>query len=103
MTPEQKERLEKIEARLVDVVLNDADPDNWTASNLKLNEMTGEERGDANWCRKTAVQSVALLIRVQQLMREQAPEERPGADEDDKIRAAEKEASKLLAKMGVRP
>ncbi|KAK6697464.1 hypothetical protein SNK04_014036 [Fusarium graminearum] len=66
--------------------------------------MSKDERGDAAWCRKTAVQSVALLCRLQQLLRETGA---PGGGDKDpdpeaEIKAAEREASKLLERIGAK-
>lgn len=98
MRPDQIERLAEVSERLAEVVITDADPDTWTATGKTLAEMTKEERGDASWCRKTAVQSVALLVRVEQLLGNTTDPAR-GADARDvdaEIRRAEKAASDLL-------
>jgi hypothetical protein len=68
MREDQVKRLEDVSERLAEVALRDADPDNWTASDVPLVDMTRDQRGDANWCRKTAVQTVALLNQVQRLL-----------------------------------
>ena len=104
MTPDQIARLTDLQGRLVETVINDADPDNWTASGLLLSEMSAADRGDANWCRKTAVQSVSLLIRVQQLLEPKAPGKAPGTqDVDDPeadIKRAERAAADMLKRVG---
>jgi hypothetical protein len=100
MTPEQIKRLAEVSERLAEAVISDADPDNWTAPGVRLREMTKEERGDAAWCRKTAVQSVALLVRVQQLLAPDAsatPE--PPEDTEADIRRAEKAAAEMLERV----
>jgi hypothetical protein len=101
MTPDQIARLQDLQGRLVETVINDADPQNWTASGLLLADMDSQQRGDANWCRKTAVQSVSLLIRVQQLLEPKTPE-KPGDDADPEadIKRAERAASDMLKRVG---
>lgn len=98
MTPEQLKRLADLEYRLTDVALNDADPENWTANGITLAEMTSEQRGDAAWCRKTAVQTVALLIRIQQLAQPVASRApvNPEQSEESLIKKAEREAAALM-------
>lgn len=98
MTPGQLKRLADLENRLIDVALSDADPDNWTANGTILADMTSEQRGDAAWCRKTAVQTVALLIRVQQLRSPQLDGNNPNPErsEENEIRAAEAKANAIL-------
>ncbi|HHA2942795.1 hypothetical protein [Stenotrophomonas maltophilia] len=103
MRDDQRQRLADISEALAEVAIRDADPANWTAANKPLCDMTKEERGDAAWCRKTAVQSVALLGRLQQILRDTGGGK--SGDDDDPasdIKRAEKEARKLLERVGVR-
>lgn len=101
MTPDQIARLTDLQGRLVETVINDADPDNWTASGKLLSEMSAADRGDANWCRKTAVQSVSLLIRVQQLLEPKAGGKAPDdPDPEADIKRAERAASDMLKRVG---
>lgn len=103
MRDDQRQRLADIYEALAEVAIRDADPANWTAADKPLCDMTKEERGDAAWCRKTAVQSVALLGRLQQILRDTGGGK--SGDDDDPasdIKRAEKEARKLLERVGVR-
>lgn len=103
MRPDQKKRLAEVSEKLAEVAINDADPANWTGDGKLLSQMTKEERGDAAWCRKTAVQSVALLGRLQQLLRDDAGGKggnEPDPEED--IRRAEREAAKMLKRVGAK-
>jgi len=68
MRDDQLSRLSTLHDKLIEVALRDADPENWTAGSKKLCDMTREERGDAKWCRSTAVTSVALTMQVQRMM-----------------------------------
>lgn len=104
MRKDQRERLAEASERLAEVVLRDIDPDNWTASGKTLLDMSKAERGDANWCRKTAAQSVALLVRVEQLLADPngAPPPPPDGEEEseeEKVRRAEAKASELLERV----
>lgn len=105
MRPDQLTRLAEVSERLAEVVILDADPDSWTATGKTLGDMSKEERGDAKWCRQTAVQSVALLVRVQQLLEPAAPLA-PGQndlpDPEAEISRAERVASDMLDRVGRR-
>ncbi len=99
MRPDQLQRLADVSERLAETVIVDADPDNWTATGMLLADMTQEQRGDAAWCRKTAVQSVALLIRVEQLLdpiKLQSPNQ---PDPEAEIKRAERAASEMLIRV----
>lgn len=98
MNRTQRARIAALKDKMVDVVIRDADPDNWVAPGIKLSEMSKEERGDAAWCRKTAMSSVSLLINLERLEQvTTAP--LSGVDEEDVdagIKRAEKAAAALL-------
>ena len=68
MRADQLARLESILEGLINVALNDADPDNWVGSGKVPREMTQQERGDARWCRSLALGSISLTMQVQRLM-----------------------------------
>lgn len=63
MTPNQLERMRKLEEKLADVVLDEADPDSWPGKSKSLADLTAGERGDRYWCKKNAAASFALLAR----------------------------------------
>jgi len=97
MTPNQRLRLAELEVKIAEVVLKDADPATWSGNGQLLLDMDPLTRGNAVWCRKTAVQSVALLARVIGLL--EVTGNKPPPEEDDTeaaIRRAEKAASKAL-------
>lgn len=100
MRQDQRIRLMEVSERLAEAVLLDADPNNWAGTGKTLMDMTKDERGDAAWCRKTAVQSVALLVRVEQLLRDDKAQVPGDGDPDPQaeIERAEKAASAALAR-----
>lgn len=101
MRPDQKIRLADVAEKLAEVVIQDADPATWAASGVLLCDMTREQRGDAAWCRKTAIQSVALLVRVEQLNASaEGPKDPEDLDTESEIKRAERAAAKLLEKVG---
>ncbi len=97
MRTDQRIRLAEVAERLAEVVIRDADPDSWAAGDLTLAEMDREQRGDAAWCRKTAVQSVALLVRVESLLDVDPASPAPDdLDPEKEIARAEAAATKAL-------
>lgn len=106
MNEDQAKRLEAIEEKLVEVALRDADPGNWSAPGVLLCDMSAAQRGDAKWCRQTAVQTLAVLNQVQRAIsayrtpQKGVPPNEP--DPDAMIKDAEREARTLLEKLGVK-
>jgi hypothetical protein len=96
MRPDQRTRLADVAEKLAEVVIRDVDPDNWVAPDKTLVDMTQQERGDAKWCRQTAAQSVALLVRMEQLLEPDKPEHPNDPDPEAEIKRAEKAATKAL-------
>ncbi|MFZ7096716.1 hypothetical protein ACOPJQ_02400 [Luteimonas dalianensis] len=106
MRPDQLERLALLSEQLAEVVIADCDPSNWVGAGRKPKELTAKERGDGFWCRKQANASVGLLLRIEQLREDIA-----AADPDDfdagierqkMIKAAENQATEMLARWGGR-
>lgn len=109
MRQDQFERLQALSDKLTDVVLTDADPAGWVGNGKLPKDLTQQERGDAYWCRKMAVATLSVLNRVAVLtdiVREQSNAgngaAKVSADAetlDAEIKAAEKDAAKLLDKL----
>lgn len=100
MRNDQRIRLAEVAERLADVVIRDVDPESWAAADLTLAEMDRVQRGDAAWCRKTAVQSVALLVRVESLLGADPASTPPDdIDPEKEIARAEKAATKALERV----
>ena len=114
MRQDQFDRLVSLTEKLTDQVLLDIDTANWTASGTLPKDMTQGDRGDAYWCRKNAMASTALLLRLYSITGaiqrantnpgdSGGAEVTPAEDEtagllDKEIDAAEREARKLLDK-----
>ena len=97
MRADQIERLKALSEKLADVVLEEADPDNWPGVGQAPGDMTQQERGDRYWCKKNAAATFALLHRAQTLTAEVSGD--GGEDTHDlseEIRSAEKMAAKAL-------
>ncbi|WP_353094181.1 hypothetical protein [Methylibium sp.] len=107
MRPDQEARLDELSERIIEQALLDADPQNWTACEKTPAEMTEDERGDAQWCRKVATGTLAIANQVL-VLRERLKEQSKGWRKEwgshdpraeDEITRAENEASKLLKRV----
>lgn len=106
MRQDQYIRLQALSEKIAEVALFDADPDNWVGVGKPARELSKDERGDAYWCRKVAIGTIAVLTKVANLtavLQQQTHEGAgPAQVEDDdgnlqqEIDAAESEAKKLL-------
>lgn len=113
VSPEQFARLQSLSDRLVDTVVHDADPANWTGNGRKASELTQQERGDAHWCRKIAAGTLAILMRVHQVIdlgRERTAKDgeneagavkpnEPDFDLEREIKDAEREAAQQIDRL----
>lgn len=100
MRPDQIQRLNDLQEKLADVVLDEADPDMWPGAGIAAADMTQQERGDRYWCKKNAAATFALLERTRSVLDyKPALNQTPGEVEADigrQIAQREKEAAKLL-------
>lgn len=112
MRADQFNKLQDINEKLCDVLLEEADPDKWPGASLPVEHRDAKMRGDRYWSKKNAVATVALMTRITSLVdliRAKSNANPTGndpaavtdeADElDQMVIDAEKEASKLLAKL----
>ncbi len=98
MRDDQKKRLADLSEKLAEVVLTDADPDNWTGNGQAPADLSKADRGDAVWCRKLALSSLSVLASVVRLQTEQpalTPEDDDNVEAD--ITKSENDAKRLLA------
>jgi len=107
MRQDQYERLQSLHEELTDVFLTEADPRRWPGHGLEPASIDAQTRGDRYWSKKNAVATIALMTRISNLTdivqrASSAGTDHPEAvdtaqDElDAQVRAAEKEAAKLL-------
>lgn len=107
MRKDQEQRLDDLAERIIDQALQDADPANWTASEKPPRDMSQDERGDAQWCRKVATGTLAIanqvLVMRERLKQQDAEWRRSWGDNeqriDDAITRAEKEADALMKRL----
>jgi len=112
MRQDQFERLQALTEKLTDVFLDEAEPSKWPGHGIDANAMDQQTRGDRYWCKKNAAATLTVIMKttgligvIQHRSAAGAPEGvQPESDEPDgldgEIRAAEKEAQRLLNKIG---
>jgi len=113
MRQDQFEKLQRLQDKILDVFLEEADPDNWPGRGLKLAQMDPQTRGDLYWCRKVATSAAALYGRAEamigrvQLAGAGTTPASPGDSEEDEVQEQmdgelkhyEQAAKKLLAEV----
>lgn len=111
MRQDQYEKLQELATDIADVAIFDADPKNWIGAGTAAKDLTKDERGDAYWCRKLAVSSLSVLLRIQGVIGQlelsgagtkPAEDDSEGRELDAEVRHAEREAEKLLASLSLR-
>jgi hypothetical protein len=113
MRDDQYHRLQALEEKLTDVLLTEADPATWTAPGVESKDLSQQQRGDRYWCKKNAVATISLTIRVGSLIgtiqRNSAAGTGGGAVPesgenllDAEVADAEREAKKLLSRLSKR-
>lgn len=112
MRLDQYERLQKLEEELTEVFLGEADSKRWPGLGIEPANMDRDTRGDRYWCKKNAVATMSLIVRVTHLIGHiQSLDTTPPPESDDseavdhldaEIASAEKEATKLLDRMARR-
>lgn len=68
MRQDQYDALQQLNVKLTDVFLKEADPDQWPGHSTPPLEMTKEQRGDRYWHKKNAVATIAIMMRVGNLV-----------------------------------
>lgn len=82
MRPDQKQRLETLTEKLIDVFLVEADPDVWAGADVPPQERTAKHRGDRAWDLK-GVNALANVVRRTMDIIEDQEYRRPGDGSDD--------------------
>jgi hypothetical protein len=113
MREDQYLKLQALTEKLLDVAVVDIDPANWTGFGIAPIEMTQQQRGDSYWCKKNAIATIGVIVRVETLLgrlevrdNRPPPTETEGGDDGEQslrdelesdIKSAEKQAAGLLA------
>ncbi len=112
MRQDQFERLQALSEKLLDVFIDEADPEHWPGKGLKLGAMDAQTRGDLYWVRKTAAAVLVLETRVSNRIGQAqvsgagttpaAPaDDQPTAEDglESELQAAEKQAQALMREL----
>lgn len=109
MHSDYKTRLTALSDKLTDVVLEEADPDNWPGAGKEITKHTKQERGDRYWHKKNAAASLTLLVKVHSLIGMHIRGGTPktgGEDPDDEafllgqqVAAAERKALEVIERL----
>lgn len=102
MTPTQIAKLETIETKLVNVFLDEANPDLWAQVDPQADAKEQQKaRGDRYWQAKVANQTMALLTRIEAYRRavggKQVKDEPDEREANRDIKAAEKKVRERLS------
>lgn len=101
MTPDQQALLEQRRAKLIDVLIDEADPDKFATNE------TRDGRGDRNWQKANAIKTATLIMRIDGLLCD-AHRRNIGAPLDDDehdtggASAGPKEIDKLISEAGAK-
>lgn len=112
MRQDQYEKLQALTEKLTDTFLEEADPGAWPGKGIEIAAMDQQTRGDRYWCKKNAAATLSVIIRTTSLVGiiqqraaggAEVPKEggEDGAQNDSldaEIKAAEKEAERLINK-----
>lgn len=114
--PEKKAQLQAIQAQLLDVYIDEANPENWLTQEKAIEQAAGMPpkeaaalvagwKGERFWEKKNANQTMTMLIQIDRYLSTDAQPaaEQEAEDDDEKrmakeMRAFEKEAKKRLAR-----
>lgn len=106
MRDDQYASLQALSEKLTDVVVDELEPNAWPGAGKKAEALTREERGDRYWSKKNAAATLSLLTKMQALLwtieRRSPDSPPPSEDHDDldaEIKAADKEATRILKKV----
>jgi len=111
MRQDQFEKLQELTEKLTDAFIGEADPDKWPGHGVELASMDQQTRGDRYWSKKNAAATLSVIMRTTTLIgviqRNSVEGTGAGVSEQDQeedgldaeVRSAEKEATRLLAKI----
>jgi len=113
MRQDQYEKLQALTEKLTDAFIGEADPDKWPGHGIEPRQMDQQTRGDRYWCKKNAAATLTVIMKTTSLIgviqqrsaaggntgAEVNEQEQEEDSLDAEVRAAEKEAEKLLKKI----
>lgn len=113
MRQDQYEKLQALTEKLTDVFLQEAEPSKWPGANTEPTSWDQQTRGDRYWMKKNAAATLTVIMKTANLVGviqqrgaggeeggAAVDEEKPEEDTlDAEIKAAEKEAARLLSQI----
>lgn len=113
MRPDQYQRLMALDERLMDVFLEEVNPDNWEGSKIPIDQQDSKIRGNRYWHKRNAAATLTLVVKVNSIvgiMQRNMSGDTPGLvvdEHDDKheddidaqINSAERKAAALIKKI----
>lgn len=106
MTDDQARRIAELQGRLIETVIRESDPENWSGGNTMTRDLDNEDRGNRYWCLKVAAQAVGLYAKLDSIIQARTAggvggDVGPKSDDtlDDEINTTEREAKKILARI----
>ncbi|RMV04214.1 MULTISPECIES: hypothetical protein [Pseudomonas syringae group] len=103
MREDQVIRLQSLSESLCEVVINEADPQNWPGSEKDPADLTQQERGDRYWSKKNAAASMTLLMKVMNiagvLNKQKPPDVDADSGLDSELASAERQAQAMIERM----
>lgn len=113
MRQDQFERLQELTEKLTDVFLDEATPDKWPGAGVEPTSWDQQTRGDRYWMKKNAAATLTVIMKTNSLVgviqnrsagggAGGVPDPEQEKDDDGldaEMRAAEKEASRLMKEL----
>lgn len=103
MREDQRKRLVDLGDQLIEVVLQEADPNEWPGAGKPIASLEQQERGDRYWCKKNAGATLVLATKIQSLLSiETRPSGQQRPDDEDiekEQRDAERQAEVILGRL----
>lgn len=110
MRQDQFEKLQLLTEKLTDAFIGEADPEKWPGAGIEPAQMDAQTRGDRYWVKKNAAATLTVIMKTTSLIGVIQQRSAGGGDDptgvnedkpeedslDAEIKAAEKEATKLL-------
>lgn len=109
MRTDQHDVLQSLAGKLLDVAIEELNPDLWPGAGKQPRDLTKQERGDRVWAKRNADATLDLVIAIARLVyvRHDAPESGQAlppdeqAKVDEEIRSAEREAKVILGRFAL--
>lgn len=106
MRQDQFEKLQEYSEKLIDVLVEEMNPENWPGHGIAPNMMDAGTRGDRFWAKKNPIATVTLAMKLNSLIDtarratagggQAGAVDEPHDDMGDEVAAAEREAKRFM-------